>query len=271
MTTNLTAYGIVEHLPAIDDVSEHFSDLLVNGYTVINSGFSSAFLDRIQVKMDQIYDTQVTDLGGTRNMAKISDTDIARCLLSYDADFIDVACAPLLRSVCERYMGTEFVLTQQNGVINRPDRENYQKKWHRDLSYQHWTSSRPIAMNALLCVDEFTTRNGATYVLPGTHHVAPLPTPGFVKRNELQIPASRGSFIVMDAMVFHRAGWNQSDSARRGVNHMIGLPFLAQQIDIPSAIARKGGIEPQDAWKRKYLGYRWAPALDADDWRRRRL
>lgn len=273
MTTDTTvpAYGVVEHLPAIDDVSEHFSNLIVNGYTVIKSGFSSTFLDQIQVKMDQIYNTQVIDVGGTQNMAKISDTDIARCLLSYDADFINVACAPLLRSVCERYLGTEFVLMQQNGIINRPERENYQKKWHRDLSYQHWTSSRPIAMNALLCVDEFTTRNGATYVLPGTHHVSPLPTPGFVGRNELQIPAPRGSFIVMDAMVFHRAGWNQSDSARRGINHLIGLPFLAQQIDMPNAIARKGSIEPQDAWIRKYLGYRWAPALDADDWRRRRL
>ena len=273
MTTDtiLPAYGIVEHLPAIDHVSEHFSDLLVNGYTVIDSGFSSAFLDQIQIKMDQIYSTQVADIGGAKNLAKISDADIARCLLSYDADFIDVACAPLLRSICERYLGPEFVLMQQNGVINRHERENYQKNWHRDLSYQHWTSSRPIAMNALLCVDKFTTLNGATHVLPATHHVAPMPTTGFVKRNELQIPAPRGSFIVMDAMVFHRAGWNQSNSVRRGINHLIGLPFLAQQIDMPSAIARKGGIEPTDAWTRKYLGYRWGPALDADDWRRRRL
>ena len=273
MTTNasIPSYGIVEHLPALDHVSEHFADLLVNGYTVIESGFSDTFLDQLQVKMDRIYHTQVAEVGGAENMDRISDTDIARCLLSYDADFIDVACASALRDICERYLGPEFVLMQQNGVTNRPERENYQKKWHRDLSYQHWTSSRPIAMNALLCVDEFTTLNGATYVLPGTHHVSPMPTPGFVARSELQIPASRGAFIVMDAMVFHRAGWNQSDAARRGINHLIGLPFLAQQIDIPSAIARKGATEPKNSWARKYLGYRWAPALDADDWRRRRL
>ncbi|MES2282777.1 MAG: phytanoyl-CoA dioxygenase family protein [Pseudomonadota bacterium] len=265
------AYGVVEHLPAVDGISEHFANLLVNGYTVLDSGFSDAFLDRIREKMDLIYGTQVADLGGANNMAQIFDTDIARCLLSYDADFIDVACATALREVCERYLGPEFVLMQQNGVTNRPERENYQKKWHRDLSYQHWTSTRPIAMNALLCVDEFTCVNGATHVLPATHHIPPLPTPGFVARNELQIPAPRGAFIVMDAMVFHRAGWNQSSSPRRGINHLIGLPFLAQQIDVPSAIARKGAMVPQDPWIRKYLGYRWAPALDADDWRRRRL
>lgn len=273
MTTEIPvpSYGVVETVPALDQTSEYFADLLVNGYTIIDSGLSNAFLDQLQAKMDMIYNTQVTDLGGAQNMDKISDTDIARCLLSYDADFIQVACAQALREVCERYLGTEYVLMQQNGITNRPERENYQKKWHRDLSYQHWTSSRPIAMNALLCVDEFTTHNGATFVLPGTHHVAPMPTPGFVQRNELQIPAPRGAFIVMDAMVFHRAGWNQSNAVRRGINHLVGLPFLAQQIDMPNAISRKGASEPQDPWTRKYLGYRWSPALDADDWRRRRL
>jgi ectoine hydroxylase-related dioxygenase (phytanoyl-CoA dioxygenase family) len=75
----------------------------------------------------------------------------------------------------------------------------------------------------------------------------------------------------MDAMMFHRAGINRSKKVRRAVNHVIGLPFLAQQIDIPSAMARRGQPVPADPAIRNYLGYRWSPAADAVQWRSRRL
>ena len=39
---------------------------------------------------------------------------------------------------------------------------HHQSAFHRDLPYQHFTSSRPIAINALFCADEFTNENGAT-------------------------------------------------------------------------------------------------------------
>jgi hypothetical protein len=52
---------------------------------------------------------------------------------------------------------------------------------------------------------------------------------------------------------------------------VIGLPFMAQQVDIPSALASTGMPEPQDASIRKYLGYRWAPAESAIGWRLARI
>ena len=67
---------------------------------------------------------------------------------------------------------------------------------------------------------------------------------------------------------FHRAGENSSEAPRRGVNHLIGLPFLAQQIDIPRAL---GGRYADDPFLGRYLGYKWAPAASVDDWRRARM
>ena len=159
----------------------------------------------------------------------------------------------------------------QNGLINRSDKENFQAKWHRDLNYQHWTASKPLAINALFCIDEFTTDNGATFVLPGTQNVAAFPTEAFTERFEHQSSVPAGSFLILNAMLFHRAGINTSGRLRRAVNHVVGLPFMAQQIDIPSALERAGIEPPKDARLRKYLNYDWAPSRDAAEWRRKRL
>jgi ectoine hydroxylase-related dioxygenase (phytanoyl-CoA dioxygenase family) len=72
----------------------------------------------------------------------------------------------------------------------------------------------------------------------------------------------------MDAMMFHRAGRNTSDAVRRGINHLIGRPFLAQQIDIPRMLDRE---PPQDSVLSRYLGYRWAPAVSVEAWRNARV
>ena len=46
------------------------------------------------------------------------------------------------------------------------------------------------------------TENGATFVLPGTHHVTAFPPDRFVQKFETQIEAPSGSYIVLDAMLF---------------------------------------------------------------------
>jgi ectoine hydroxylase-related dioxygenase (phytanoyl-CoA dioxygenase family) len=152
----------------------------------------------------------------------------------------------------------------QNGIINPSVQRHPQIKWHRDLNYQHWTSSRPLAFNALVCLDEFTSLNGATYALPGSHLFAPFPSEAYVAKHEKQIETRAGSVIVMNAMLFHRGGSNRSDAPRRAVNHVIGLPILGQQIDIPNSMGEKWA---DDRFLSGYLGYRWNPKPSVSAWR----
>jgi ectoine hydroxylase-related dioxygenase (phytanoyl-CoA dioxygenase family) len=264
-------HGVLERLKAEDAYDEVAAELRVNGYAILGSGFSAEFIEGLKAGLDRAYATQVSEIGGDDVLRRMSDADVARCILAYEPDFMAVATAPSLIELAKRVLGSEFVLIMQNGIINRPDRENYLAKWHRDLSYQHWTSSKPLAINALLCIDDFTVENGATFVLPGTHHVTGFPPDRFVRKFEKQIEAPSGSYLVLDAMLFHRSGINRSANVRRAVNHVIGLPFMAQQIDIPSALASTGARMPESDAVRKYLGYRWSPASDVADWRSRRL
>lgn len=264
------AYGVTERLSDGDPTDEAVAELRINGCTLIPSGLPAEFVRNLGVALDRAYARQVDEIGGESALHAMHDPDIARCMLAYAPEFLEVAMAPPLMKLAARVLGGEFVLLMQNGIINRPQRENYQAKWHRDLNYQHWTSSKALAINALLCIDDFTFDNGATFVLPGTHHVPEFPSAAFAHKFERQVQAPAGSFLILDAMLFHRAGINRTNRVRRAVNHVIGRPFMAQQIDLPSALASAGIEPPGDPAARKYLGYRWSPARDVTDWRTRR-
>jgi hypothetical protein len=258
-------------MSASSAVEEHLASLRIRGYTVMASGLDGAFLEELAAKIDAVYALQVEEIGGEEFLEAIGDKDIVRCLATYDEAFVKVACNEILVNAATCFLGSAFVLLQQNGIISRPENLNYQRRWHRDISYQHWTSSRPIALNALLCVDDFTETNGASLVLPGTHLVESFPTEKYVLENLVKVAAPAGSFIVMDAMLFHCAGVNESSLPRRGVNHLIGRPFMAQQIDMPSAFLDGHTKVPDNPSQRQYLGFRWSPAKNALEWRRRRL
>lgn len=264
-------YGVTERLSDDDSTDEAVAELRINGCTVIPSGLPAEFVCNLGVALDRSYARQVEEIGGESALHAMHDADIARCMLAYAPEFLKVATAPPLMKLAARVLGGEFVLLMQNGIINRPEREHYQTKWHRDLNYQHWTSSKSLAINALLCIDDFTVDNGATFVLPGTHHVAEFPGTAFAHRFERQIQAPAGSFLILDAMLFHRAGTNHTNHLRRAVNHVIGRPFMAQQIALPAAFASAGVEPPDDPVVKKYLGYRWSPARDVTDWRTRRI
>jgi ectoine hydroxylase-related dioxygenase (phytanoyl-CoA dioxygenase family) len=197
-----------------------------------------------------------------------NDADVARCLLADEECFFALATNPALLTFCRQVLGESFVLLQQNGLVNRPSRGHYQLRWHRDLPFQHWVASKPIAIAALLCLDEFNATTGGTYALPGSHMHEGFPSEAFVREHQQVINAAPGTFIVMDAMAFHRAGKNTSADARRAINHLIGLPFLSQQIDLPSML---GGAHAEDPFLSAYLGYKWAPAESVEAWRSRRM
>jgi ectoine hydroxylase-related dioxygenase (phytanoyl-CoA dioxygenase family) len=120
------------------------------------------------------------------------------------------------------------------------------------LPYQHFVSSRPLAINALFCLDPFTIENGATRVLPASHRQEAFPSDRFVESEAATIAAPAGSFIILDCMMFHSGGVNVTDRSRRAVNHVYSIPLLRQQIDLPDAL---GETFVTDGELRKLLGY----------------
>lgn len=263
------SYGVRERMdePA-DDFDAAIEALQYRGFAVVPNALPHERVADLNNRLDAVYAQQCEEVGGEENLLAISDADIVRCPLAYDDTFLDVALNPAIIEVAKRLIGPNVLLLMQNGVINRPERVQVQTSWHRDLNYQHWVCSRPLAISAMVCLEDFNEETGGTVYLAGSHKAEAMPSEAALSSLHQTPPAKAGSVVLFDSMVFHRAGINRSGRIRRGINHVIGAPILAQAVDIPNM--RKKST-PSDPFVAGYLGYRWNPAPSVAEWRQKKI
>lgn len=261
------SYGVVGRMASQSSTEQHVERIRLLGYSVVEGGHSVSVLAALPAQIDALLERQAHEAGGRERLRDVGDQGTARCCLAYDDAFVPIAIDPAVLAVCRLLLGDYFVLMQQNAVINAPEQAHSQRAYHRDLPYQHFTSSRPLAISALFCADAFTTENGATIVIPASHKVEAFPSGPLIDEVEQVVEAPAGSYIVFDAMMFHRAGTNRSDRPRRAVNHVYTLPFIGQQISIPAIL---GGRYSDDPAMARLFGYDTEPAASVERWRDRR-
>lgn len=263
-------FGVKEFTQPVGGAERSVEEIKLLGYSILPGILVETELEAVRAKMDSIYQVQLDEVGGEQHLHAINDTYNARCLLAYDEYFLTVATNPKVLSIVEKFLGDYFVLMLQNGVINVPSVGNDQNAgyWHRDLNYQHFISTRPISISALVCVDEFSEETGGTYVLPASHKTEAFPSEEFVRQHEKVIDAEAGSVIVFDSMLYHRGGRNRSRHPRRAINHMYALPLLKQQINLPAILKGKYN---DDTFLSKFLGYDSESDENVVEFRRKRL
>jgi ectoine hydroxylase-related dioxygenase (phytanoyl-CoA dioxygenase family) len=227
------AYGVLNRSLAESDLDEIVEQVRNLGYAAFDARLSADELRSLSQAFQETR-TRYIDTYGEKELRTVDEYWTVRAPLTLDLEFLTLALNERLISAMRRLISGKFILNQQNSVINPPGESYNQAAWHRDLPYQHFVSSTPIAVNALFCLDEFTTQNGATFILPASHKSEAFPSPNYVRKNALQVEAPAGSFILLDCMAFHAGGFNRTQSARRAINQVYTVPFFKQQINIPA-------------------------------------
>ena len=247
------SYGVLERIEADTEVEQAVEDIRGLGYAVVDSGYSESIVDRYGEAFEKAWKTYLNSFD-LELLKSVDEQHTIRCPLGYNPILLEIAMNEKIAAIAKLLTGNDYILlNQQNGVINPPFEEKYnQGIWHRDLPYQHNTFSRPIAINALYCLDDFTDQNGATLALPASHKQEAFPSDQFIRNHAVQIMARKGSFIILDCMTFHSGGINRTSTARRAINHVITVPFIRQQINLPKFLGEKFTQDPE---VRKFLGY----------------
>jgi len=225
-----SSYGVHEQDCCDSALAFHCDNIKRLGYSIVDNVVSDDFVVEIRKKFDlTLQDYQ--EKFGTDNLRAIDEHNGIRMPFYFDKVFLKLATNELVLSIVTELMGSNYILNQQNGISN-PGNENYnQSKWHRDLPYSHYTSSRPLMVNALFCVDDFKITNGGTRVIPGSHLFESFPSEKFIDNNSITVEANAGSFIILDSMLYHSGTHNSSPNARRAVNNVYASPHIKQQIN----------------------------------------
>ncbi len=237
--TPSTCYGVLQQDQSGSELDEIAEQVRRLGFAILDSGLTSDERFHLSEAFNRTRASYIQTWGEARLRDANEFHTIRAPLLHGDECFMHLALNPLLLTVLGKLIVGKFILNQQNGVINPPGETYNQGAWHRDLPYQHYVSSSPLAVNALFCVDDFTLSNGSTFVLPASHKTINYPSESYVRNNALQVEANAGQFILLDCMLFHSGGFNFTQKERRAVNHVYTIPYFKQQIKIANNIDSK--------------------------------
>ena len=264
-------FAVSEFTESRTETDVQAEEIRVIGYTLLPDVLDADELQAAREKLDALYRIQLDEIGGEAQLRRINDEHVVRAPFAYDEFFLGLATKPAVLALARQLLGgAYFQLMTQNGVINVPatGQQHAAGAWHRDLNYQHFVSSRPLSVSALLCIDDFSSATGGTFMLPGSHRIEAFPSDPFVGRQQMQMVAPAGSAIVFDSMLYHRTGLNVSQGSRRAINHRYTVPFVKQQLDFPALL---GGKYEDDPELRRLLGYESRPDRSVKEFRLRRL
>lgn len=263
--TDVSRYGVKMTAPASDIYDVLAEELRLVGYTTLDAGFSDAELNDLSSGFDVARGRYAADaIGRGHDLEKLGEQDAVRLLPLLQPQFWSIVFNQPLHQLLARLLGDYFILNQVNGLINRGNQSEYhQARYHRDLPYQHFTSSQPLAINALFALDDFTIENGATRVIPASQHREAFPPDEVVRRTQMQVTVKRGTFIVLDCMLYHAGATNRTARDRRAINHVFTIPMLRQQFHLPSIIGDGTSFSQE---QKKILGFGLEEFRSLEDW-----
>jgi ectoine hydroxylase-related dioxygenase (phytanoyl-CoA dioxygenase family) len=261
-------HGIKERSHSNTDTELKLEEFRREGYCVLTGILSESVLEQARTRIDAVYAVQEKELGQDLSLVMLNDSNIARALLAYDDFFAQFAYDPVVAPYIAALLGENYLLSSQVAILNQPHQGHYQHSWHRDLNYQHFTSSRPLAVQALYAIEPFSNETGGTLILPGSHLFEEFPSEQYVRKHSIQVECPAGSVLLVNSMVFHRTGENSSNLVRRAINNIFSIPMLQQAINLPKLLKGRFTEHP---YLRKILGYEWPTVDSVVEWRMHRI
>ncbi|MDF2690479.1 MAG: hypothetical protein K0S29_334 [Gammaproteobacteria bacterium] len=261
------SYGQLTQTKIADSIQYHVEQITILGYSIVRGVLSEEEISLVKEKVYTIYQQQVSEFQSEEVLDQIHEKDFVRGVLEYDSYFIKIAAKETVLAIVKNMLGDKIVLQSQNAIINKPFLQHRHGAWHRDLPYQNFIISKPLAITALFAIDTFSHETGGTVLVPCTHKLMHLPSEEFIKEHSVQINANAGDVVLFDSMLMHRAGNNIAGKDRIAVNHVYTVPILKQQIDLPSSL----GDEYNTPELADLLGYSTQVAKSSTEWRQMKL
>ncbi len=247
----------VDHLPPTADAEAIHDVLLRDGAVIVDRLASTDLIDAISAEMQPYIDA--TPGGGddfTGRNTRRSGAIVARSASSHQLvqheTILDVTARLLHRA-----KSYQLHLTQTIAIgPGSPAQAIHRDEWAFD--FFEFPSDHHVQCNTIWAMTDFTARNGATRLIPGsqsdpTSFGRGLDDDG----NDETVPAemAKGSCLLYTGKVYHGGGANESDETRVGLNITYNVGWLRQEenqyLSVPADVA---ATLPDDLLR--LMGYR---------------
>lgn len=230
---------------ATEDLDRAAADLAQHGYCLVRDALTSRQVTDLRAQLVEAAFAEV-DLGIACIDAGGANQRVWR-LLNHGPDFVALAEHPAALALMTGLLGThrnpktggdhlpDFLLTSLTANIAGPGGQRMAV--HQDQGYvPHPWPPYPFVANVAWMLDDTTSANGATRVVPDSHLLDGPPDPDAASR-AIAVEGAAGTAMVFDGRLWHGTGSNSTVDQKRHVilaayckpwlrtqeNHALGL------------------------------------------------
>ncbi|PZS30081.1 MAG: phytanoyl-CoA dioxygenase [Pseudonocardiales bacterium] len=198
-----------------------FTAVQRDGYVILENLLGAGDCERIRAAVTPLLDkTGRNTFEGQRTQRLYSVLDKTRaCDRLVDH--------PRVLALLDRLLLPNYLLSQLQ-VINITPGETAQLLHPDDAIYPLPRPRPPLAAATVWAIDAFTSDNGSTVVLPGSHHWDARRRPD-AEDTQVMAVMPPGSCVFFVGTLWHGGGANASDSARLAVTAQYCEPWLRPQ------------------------------------------
>jgi ectoine hydroxylase-related dioxygenase (phytanoyl-CoA dioxygenase family) len=218
-----------------DELEQRATVMARDGYTVLERVIEPDLVGELLDAIDRVMVTDAIPFGENRFLGE--RTRRIFNLLARDPIFGRVPLHPAVLPLVERVLDEQCLLSSLTAIEMQPG-QDAQPLHSDDGSIALPRPHLPVVCVAIWALTDFTSTNGATRVVPGSHRRERRPEKGEQEAYvEAEMPA--GSVLVYDGALWHGGGVNATDARRVGivVNHCAG--FLRQEENQLLAVPRE--------------------------------
>lgn len=212
-------------------VNSAIADIRKNGYAIIEDAISTATIAEIKAELSPWL--QGKRLG--RNDFEGFRTERVYALLDKAPHVATVVENDVILGVVDAFLPSNYLLSSALAINIHPDETP--QRFHMDDGDGAMNVRRPhppIGMSAIWALDDFTSENGATEIVPGSHTWEHDREPNEGEAITVTMPA--GSVVVFGGNVFHRGGANRSGAPRLAITPQYCPPYMRQLENMTLAV-----------------------------------
>jgi ectoine hydroxylase-related dioxygenase (phytanoyl-CoA dioxygenase family) len=134
-----------------------------------------------------------------------------------------------LNTLLAELLGDSWIMYAFTGSSCPPHSTNYGGRVHVDSP--RLIQDYPTNIGVLWALDDFSVENGATKVLPASHHSKIIPTKEYFDNHSIQVECKKGSLIIFNARVVHSTGFNHTNVWRHALTMNACRAYMKQRMD----------------------------------------
>lgn len=190
-----------------------------NGYLVLENLMAPALLEQVRRRVDELFEQEGNQAGSefkqephSRRLANLVDKGEI---------FEQIIQTPRVLECMEHVLGSRFKLSSLNVRSADPETDSSQPL-HADSGAVADAEGYWVC-NSVWMLDDFTERNGATRMVPGSHRWGATPQDADIDLyaphpQEALLTGRAGSVVVMNAHMWHGGTANRTAAPRRAMH-----------------------------------------------------